>query len=92
MKTMIEITEQLKDILSLELNGKVYDKDVAAELGVSQMAYATQKKRNKLCFIELSIFCAKRRISLNWLLFDQAPESLVESTNRFELHHLGIAS
>ena len=93
MKSMIEIVEQLKDILSLELhNEKVYDKHLASVLEITQMNFATMKKRNKIPYEELSEFCARRKICLNWLLFDQAPESLVEPTSRYEFQHLGLAS
>ncbi|MDF1877914.1 LexA family transcriptional regulator, partial [Sulfurimonas sp. SAG-AH-194-L11] len=62
---------------------KVFDKDVADVLGISQMNFATMKKRNKIPFTELLDFCAKKAISINWLLYGQSPESLVEATNKF---------
>ncbi|MDD2780556.1 S24 family peptidase, partial [Sulfuricurvum sp.] len=40
------------------------------------------KKRNKIPFTELLDFCAKRSIAINWLLYNQSPESLIEATNR----------
>jgi len=84
MKTFFEIVEEIKDVISEELPGKkVFDKDVANLLGISQMNFATMKKRNKIPFNELLDFCAKRSIAINWLLYGQAPESLVEPTNRF---------
>lgn len=92
MKNMNEIVEQLKDIVSNELVGKVYDKDLAAVLDITQMNFATMKKRNKIPFVELGEFCARRKISMNWILFNQAPESLVEETNKYEMQHLGLAS
>jgi len=52
-------------------------------LGVSQMNFATMKKRDKIPFNELLDFCAKKAISINWLLYGQSPESLVEATNKF---------
>ncbi len=84
MKTFFEIVEEIKDVISEEFPGKkVFDKDVANLLGISQMNFATMKKRNKIPFNELLDFCAKRSIAINWLLYGQAPESLVEPTNRF---------
>ena len=62
---------------------KVFDKDVASILGISQMNFATMKKRNKIPFTELLDFCATKSISINWMLYGQSPESLIESTNRF---------
>ncbi|MHC3994470.1 LexA family transcriptional regulator [Thiomicrolovo sp. ZZH C-3] len=84
MKEFAEIVEEIKDIVSGELPGKkVFDKDVASLLGISQMNFATLKKRNKIPYEELLNFCAKRSIAINWLLFGQSPESLIEPTNKF---------
>ena len=84
MKNFLEIVEEIKNVLSSEYSDKrVYDKDVAEALGISQMNFATMKKRNKIPFDELLNFCALKSISINWLLYGQSPESLVEATNRF---------
>lgn len=84
MKQFGDIVEELKDIVSEEFPGKkVFDKDIAGLLGISQMNFATMKKRDKIPFNELLDFCAKRSIAINWLLYGQSPESLVEPTNRF---------
>ena len=84
MKSFLEVVEEIKNIISAEFNGKkVFDKDVANILGISQMNFATMKKRNKIPFGELLDFCATKSISINWMLYGQSPESLVEATNRF---------
>jgi len=84
MKPFLDIVEEIKDIISVDYKGKkVFDKDVADLLGISQMNFATMKKRNKIPFRELLDFCAKRSIAINWLLYNQSPESLIEATNRF---------
>jgi len=84
MNSFLDIVEEIKSIISDEIAPKkVFDKDVAATLGISQMNFATMKKRNKIPFNELLDFCAKRSISINWLLYGQSPESLVEATNKF---------
>ncbi|MDD2780936.1 helix-turn-helix domain-containing protein, partial [Sulfuricurvum sp.] len=83
MKTFSDIVEAIKDIVSSEFpDKKVFDKDVAELLDISQMNFATMKKRNKIPFTELLDFCAKRSIAINWLLYNQSPESLIEATNR----------
>ncbi len=84
MNSFVDIVEEIKSIISGEVAPKkVFDKDVAAALGISQMNFATMKKRDKIPFNELLDFCAKRSISINWLLYGQSPESLVEATNKF---------
>jgi len=84
MKSFFDIVETIKDVVSGEFpDKKVFDKDVAELLDISQMNFATMKKRNKIPFNELRDFCAKRSIAINWLLYNQSPESLIEPTNRF---------
>ncbi|RLA72994.1 MAG: phage repressor protein [Epsilonproteobacteria bacterium] len=83
MKNFAEIVEEIKDIVSTDMpDKKVYDKDVASMLDISQMNFATMKKRNKIPFQELLDFCAGRSIAINWLLYGQSPESLIDATNK----------
>jgi len=84
MNNFNEIIEKLKDIISNESEtGKVFDKDVAAELGISQATFATMKKRGAIPYKELMEFCARRKISINWIFFDQSAGMLVEETEKF---------
>ena len=84
MNSFTEIVEEIKSIVSQEFKTKkVFDKDIADTLGISQMNFATMKKRNKIPFTELLDFCATKSISINWMLYGQSPESLVEATNKF---------
>lgn len=84
MNEFTYIVEEIKSIVSDEFKPKkVFDKDVAEVLGITQMNFATMKKRNKIPFNELLDFCAKKTISINWLLYGQSPESLIEATNKF---------
>jgi SOS-response transcriptional repressor LexA len=79
-----EIIERIKDIISTKkIGGKVYDKDVAAELGIGQATFATMKKRGSIPYREIMEFCARRKISINWLFFDQPAEMLIEETDKF---------
>ena len=84
MNSFMDMVEEIKSIVSDDFKPKkVFDKDVAKVLDISQMNFATMKKRNKIPFTELLDFCAKKSISINWLLYGQSPESLVEATNKF---------
>lgn len=79
-----EIIEKLKDVISTKkIGGKVFDKDVAMELGIAQTSFATMKKRGSIPYKELMEFCATKKLSINWLFFDQPIEMLVEETNKF---------
>ncbi|MEA1916446.1 MAG: LexA family transcriptional regulator [Campylobacterota bacterium] len=84
MQDFSKIVEEIKDIVSQEFpNKKIFDKDVAQILDISQMNLATMKKRNKIPYEELLNFCASRSIAINWILYGQSPESLIEPTNKF---------
>ncbi len=79
-----EIIEKLKDILSTDgKEGKVFDKDVAGALNLSQANFATMKNRGKIPFSNILDFCAIKKISINWLLYGQSPDSLVNSTDKY---------
>ena len=78
------IMERIKDILSKEIgNRKVYNKDVAAALGIKPEYLSMLKKRDRLPLKEILDFCAKRGVSANWLLYDQDPWSLCENTENY---------
>lgn len=79
-----EIIEKLKDVLSTDgKSGKVFDKDVADALTLTQANFATMKNRGKIPFQNVLDFCAKKRISINWLLYNQNPDSLLDSTDKY---------
>lgn len=84
MLVVEEIIEKLKDILSADgKNGRVFDKDVAQSLELSQANFATMKNRGKIPYPNILNFCAKKKISINWLLYNQNPSSLLDSTDRY---------
>lgn len=83
-----EIIEKLKDILSQDgNNGKIFDKDVATALDLSQVNFATMKNRGKIPFSNILDFCAQKKISINWLLYNQNPGSLVDSTDKYWIRY-----
>jgi SOS-response transcriptional repressor LexA len=84
MLNIIDIIEKLKDVLSKDgQNNKVFDKDVADSLDITQANLATMKTRNKIPFSNILDFCALKKISINWLLYGQDPSSLIDSTDKY---------
>ncbi|NOZ90818.1 MAG: phage repressor protein [Epsilonproteobacteria bacterium] len=78
------VIEKIKTILAQEKSGaKVFDKDVAKALDIPQTTFATMKKRNSIPFKEILQFCAKNRLSINWLFFDQAVDMLSNQTEKY---------
>ncbi len=88
-----DMIEKLKDVLSKQTtDGRIYDKDVATALDISQANFATMKTRNKIPFSSVLDFCALQKISINWLLYGQDPSSLVDSTDKYWIRYYpGIA-
>jgi len=79
-----EIIEKLKDVISeTKIGAKVFDKDVATALNIPQATFATMKKRNSIPYEEILEFCALKKISVNWLFFDQAVDMLKAETDKF---------
>jgi len=84
MLVLSEVIEKLKDVISQTMIGKrVFDKDVATALNIPQATFATMKKRNSIPYAEILEFCALKKISVNWLFFDQAIDMLKEETEKF---------
>jgi len=78
------VIEKLKDIISEGEEGvKVFDKDVASALAIPQATFATMKKRNSIPYKEIMEFCAMKKLSINWLFFDQAIDMLVSETDKY---------
>ena len=93
MKSFHDVVEELKDIISSDFPGKkIFDKDIAGLMSISQVNFATMKKRDKIPFNELLDFCASRSIAINWLLYGQTAESLIEATNRFYVRYFSDVS
>lgn len=83
MIDLSEVIEKIKDIISTNKQNKIFDKDVANILGIPQTTFATMKKRNSIPYKELLEFCAQKKISANWLFFDQAVDMLKAETDKF---------
>jgi hypothetical protein len=55
---------------------KIRDRDIACALKLDPQYFAVIKRRNKIPYEALALFCKTQRISLNWLLFAQNPRDL----------------
>jgi phage repressor protein C with HTH and peptisase S24 domain len=79
-----DVLPKLKDVISKELGDKkIFDRDVADALEINHLTFATMKNRGKVPFEEILNFCASRKISINWLFYDQATRSLEEETEKY---------
>jgi len=76
----IEVLERLADIVEISLGRKPYDKDIANALGMSPANYSNMKQKNRLPLEAIVTYCAKQRININWVLFEQSSKMLEEKT------------
>jgi phage repressor protein C with HTH and peptisase S24 domain len=84
MLILSDVIERLKIVISENMLGKkIFDKDVADALNISSSSFATMKKRNSIPYEEILEFCAIKKISVNWLFFDQAVDMLKTETEKF---------
>jgi len=68
MRDFHQIIVVLKKYISIDK--KVYDKDVAEILNISQSQFATLKRRNSIPFIKILEFCKKESLCCNEVFFD----------------------
>ncbi len=56
------------------------DARVAKEFGITTVAFSYAKRKDRVPIDKVAAFCAKYRVSINWVLYDQLPESLHDMT------------
>ena len=69
MRDFQEILKVLKIYLAKNTTMKVYDKDVAIALGISQMNFATLKRRNSIPYENIINFCKKEGLCGSEIFF-----------------------
>lgn len=74
----IKIMERVSMIMETELGIAPYDKNIANELGMSPTQYANNKKRNKIPYLEITRFCHKHEITINWILLGESSMKLIQ--------------
>jgi len=75
-----DIIDRIEDILQSKSDIKIYDKDIAKALGMSSPQFSNFKSRNSIPYEKISEYCAKNRISINWILYGQSIDMLREET------------
>jgi phage repressor protein C with HTH and peptisase S24 domain len=73
-----KIMERVSMIMETELGIAPYDKNIANELGMSPTQYANNKKRNKIPYFEITNFCHKYEITINWILLGESSMKLIQ--------------
>lgn len=76
-----KVMDRIRIILERKSDNKIFDKDIATVLDMTSTQYSNAKTRNSIPYERIAIFCAKRRINMNWVLFEQNIKML---TDEFE--------
>lgn len=75
------IIEKIRTHLQDKEKKKILDTHIAKALGVSKEHFSRSKKTNKIPLESIIKFCAKENIIINYILFDQIPDSLHNATD-----------
>lgn len=70
MRDFHAILKELKLYLAKNKKIKVYDKDVANALGITQVNLATIKRRNSTPYEHILRFCKKENLCCSEIFFD----------------------
>ena len=72
-----DVINRVKQILSQQTQTpKILDRDIAKALSLTPAYFAVIKKRQKIPYMHLALFCHKHHISMNWILMAQNPQYL----------------
>lgn len=67
---MVDIVERMKDVISHDYPGKkIKDKHVAFSLLIKPNSLAIMKTRGLIPYEDVVMFCIRRKVNLNWMLF-----------------------
>lgn len=86
MEDFINIIDKIKVVLRDGVKRKVTDKEVSLALDMSVQNFSNYKNDDRIPLENILNFCAKKRISINWLLYSQMPCSLENET----MKHVGV--
>ena len=70
MRDFRTIIEVLKVYIAERKRDKVYDKDVAQLLNISQAQLATLKRRNSTPYVQILEFCKKEELCCSEIFFN----------------------
>jgi len=66
------IQRRIEDILQEGRSETMKGKDVAEAIGLTSAQLSTHRRRGSIPFKKISEFCAKNKLSINWVIFGQS--------------------
>jgi len=76
------VIEKIRAHMQQSQNRKIFDSDIAKELGISKEHFSRSKKSDNPPLKPIIEFCARENIVINYILFDQTPDSLMRPTDK----------
>ncbi len=83
MNEFSKIIDNIKIIIANGEKRRVADKEVAEYLNITVQNFSNYKNENRIPLEYILNFCAKKRISINWILFNQLTSSLEDETMKY---------
>lgn len=84
-----EVMERVGAIVEKDIGQRPYDKDIAEALSMTRTQYSNAKKRGSVPLEKVANYCALKRVSLSWVLFEQSSAMLEENTDSiFKVRYL----
>ena len=77
------VIEKIKSKLEKDNNRTILDKEIALALAMSAPHFSRARAGLTSPLNKLIDYALKNKININWLLYDQIPESLEEETNTY---------
>ena len=71
-----DIMQRIAETMDVKNSKRIYNKDIAKALDLTPEYFAVIKKREKIPYEAVALYCRKNSISMNWILFGQELEQL----------------
>ena len=78
----ISVIEKIRAHMQQKQHKRIYDSDIAKALDISKEHFSRSKKSDNVPLKPIIEFCAKENIVINYILFDQSPDSLIQTTDK----------
>jgi len=78
----ISVIEKIRVHMQQKQRKKIYDNDIAKVLDISKEHFSRSKRSNNIPLKPIIEFCARENIVINYILFDQSPDSLIQTTDK----------
>jgi len=75
-----EVMDKIAEIVEKDIGRKPYDKDIAKALEIAPAQYSNNRKHQNIPIDKIAAYCGRKRVSINWVLFEQSFAMIEENT------------